>query len=977
MKNLHFRVITMLVSLYFSGTMANPPRENSILFKSECRWNGHLLTNCSFTGKHDVPADTPQAAATVDSSASFLRVLLQSPMRREDWNTKHLDLSNNLILNITLSPLAHFRALEILNLSNSSLRSISLDLPSAKSLWGKHHRSHLRNRLPCLKLLILQRNSLSDIPEGLWKLKSLQSLDLSFNRISQIGLSDFQNCLRLENLYLKSNKIVRIHPEAFKDLKKLQVVDLSDNVLTTILPMMIIALKLPHLEVDLADNPWQCDYSVAAFQNVISESWRKTWNVICSKSVGSEEAYGWTPRSRMSRETHLPDSAPEGLRAGPQEHAGTPWRGHPAGAQATRRPSRLRRGAGSPRDALPASRARDAAQDLALAVCLAVFITFLVAFCLGALARPFVDRLWFQRCGRQRPGVDRADSNQASGGAAGSPGRPGPEPTPPAWTAVELGGEHGGPGAGRDDPMSGDGVAPSALPGPPSAAQEGPAGAGQDGLPSTHVLAQGSYARLALEGSPGAHSAAAGRCTAGPGPDLDGRAAASGSKTPAWPRAARAPPDGPSPSEHPEAMHVGTYLNLGDSQQPRPRGASAPEVLSTCMGATTPGDPGAPSPAPADLLRDAGRHLRVEPGQEQVPSALDSDSDSEEGSLFTLSSLSSDDAGNAEEEAPGDHSRGARESPEEEASGMRKDRVVSLDDAEDAEDNTPHWETLDRCKTPEEPFEKPLISGPDSGTQPSGDPPTRPGSPGSPGPSGEQAPGRGISDYAAARLFEAVEWCYSLRDLEFLAVDAVPQTPPPTAQVPPDPNQSDRRGRDSGVYKYEPHMQEADPGPRGIPLRIAAGENLSPSQQNCDGGNPNSHPMDADANGGVVCPREDCDSTRVISHTQLLQPCGDELALWCERGRGDDAEKSVKSQGPLLQEFPEETSSLGTGEPLGGRDWGKDSEENLWWLEKEDSNFYIQRESWASMLGVDSLYEDQLYYDEDKDAELGNQREFK
>lgn len=156
----------MLISLYFSGTMTNPPRENSILFKSECQWNGHHLTNCSFTGKHDVPADTPQAAATVDSSASFLRVLLQSPMRREDWNIKHLDLSNHLISNITLSPLAHFRALEILNLSNSSLRSISLDLPSAKSLWGKRHRSHLRNRLPSLKLLILRRNSLSDIPEG-------------------------------------------------------------------------------------------------------------------------------------------------------------------------------------------------------------------------------------------------------------------------------------------------------------------------------------------------------------------------------------------------------------------------------------------------------------------------------------------------------------------------------------------------------------------------------------------------------------------------------------------------------------------------------------------------------------------------------------------------------------------------------------------------------------------------------------------
>lgn len=65
-----------------------------------------------------------------------------------------------------------------------------------------------------------------------------------------------------------------------------QVVDLSSNVLTTILPMMVIALERPHLDVDLADNRWQCDYSVAAFQNVISESWRKTWNGICSKSVG-------------------------------------------------------------------------------------------------------------------------------------------------------------------------------------------------------------------------------------------------------------------------------------------------------------------------------------------------------------------------------------------------------------------------------------------------------------------------------------------------------------------------------------------------------------------------------------------------------------------------------------------------------------------------------------------------------------------
>ncbi|VCX41037.1 unnamed protein product, partial [Gulo gulo] len=211
---------------------------------------------------------------------------------------------------------------------------------------------------------------------GLQNLKSLQSLDLSFNGITQIGLSDLQNCPQLENLYLKSNKIFSIHPEAFKDLKKLQVVDLSNNVLTAILPMMVIALELPHLEVDLADNQWHCDYSVAAFQNVISDSWRKVWTGICSESVGDEEAYRWTPQSRSSRETHLPHrptkpvkSLPPGRAERPQaggfERPDTPGtEGAPAGGRPHRRP----RWARSPRDVPAAGRKGDPSQDLTLAV---------------------------------------------------------------------------------------------------------------------------------------------------------------------------------------------------------------------------------------------------------------------------------------------------------------------------------------------------------------------------------------------------------------------------------------------------------------------------------------------------------------------------------------------------------------------------------------------------------------------------------
>lgn len=166
MKNLHFRAITMLIGLYFTGTMTNPSRKSSISFNSECQRKGYILTNCSFTGVHDTPVDRPQTAATVDTSAHFFRALLQSPMKKGDCNIKHLDLSNNLFSKITLSPLAHFHALEILNLSNSSLCSVWLDLPSPKSPRQKRRRRSLRRGLAFLQLLILRRNKLRDIPKG-------------------------------------------------------------------------------------------------------------------------------------------------------------------------------------------------------------------------------------------------------------------------------------------------------------------------------------------------------------------------------------------------------------------------------------------------------------------------------------------------------------------------------------------------------------------------------------------------------------------------------------------------------------------------------------------------------------------------------------------------------------------------------------------------------------------------------------------
>ncbi|KAM6220889.1 leucine-rich repeat-containing protein 66 [Rhynchocyon petersi] len=409
MQSLYVRVIATVMGLSFTGTMANTPETSNIFFNSECQGDVYLLINFTRNLGH---VDVSQISITEDVSFSFFRPFLWSNMESEVWDSKHLDLSNNLIPKIALHVLAYLRSLEGLNLSNNAIRFISLDPQSHRSSCPKYRRS--RDYLPLLKVLILQRNKLWAIPKGLWKLKSLKSLDLSFNEISQIHFTDFHNCRELENLYLQSNRIFSIHPEAFKNLKKLQTVDLSSNALTTILPMMTIALALPHMDVDLADNQWQCDSSIAFFQNFLSESWRETWSEICNKSIRNEEASQWIPKSKISKATHFSDSHLNHGKKLPTSHTERPQEGVSkslsiAGEKQRRMPRWVR----DARDDQTLGRQKEGpSQDLTLAVCLSVFITFFVAFCLGALARPFIDRLWRQRCQNKSSGPKIAHPNE-------------------------------------------------------------------------------------------------------------------------------------------------------------------------------------------------------------------------------------------------------------------------------------------------------------------------------------------------------------------------------------------------------------------------------------------------------------------------------------------------------------------------------------------------------------------------------------
>ncbi|XP_026160999.1 uncharacterized protein lrrc66 isoform X2 [Mastacembelus armatus] len=403
-----------------------------------CTCQRATVLNCSSSNLFLVPQPIQDSVTELDLSNNLLNsVTLHLPHH----NLRGVWLGSNTITHLSLCIGR--------NLGRPSVRDGRLHRSRPWSRRG------CVSWAPTLQMLSVERNQLQQLPEGLEGSESLEVLQLSFNRISSLRPQDLSHLRQLKELDLRHNLITSLHPQMFQDLAQLRVLDLSFNKLTSIHPLMYHSLHNIGTDVRLGGNRWQCDCSIRSLRRRMaydSSRGLQTWSVLCaSPSILSgkdllqlEEddlnCFSTENKPELHRDVTVysgsdillscstQDSTwwmPSGQGSMSQSHAGlliSDVKERDTGLYvcvseerevvsvfnlqiskiggARRNPRSLPR---THRQIIPQDfpnrisqeRNQPAAQsDLTLAVCLSVFITFMIAFILGVLARPCIDVLW-------------------------------------------------------------------------------------------------------------------------------------------------------------------------------------------------------------------------------------------------------------------------------------------------------------------------------------------------------------------------------------------------------------------------------------------------------------------------------------------------------------------------------------------------------------------------------------------------------
>lgn len=168
---------------------------------------------------------------------------------------KALSLKSNNLTTLYNKSFHGLSNLEILDLSENILKNI---YPGTFTI------------LNSLKTLYLSHNVIDNLKEKMFAIPTLQTLDVSFNRITQIGSNVFENATNLITLNLSNNNIPAIEEHVFASLVSLQTLDLSYNQIKTVDPSALSTLKSlkwlslswNELEMELQDLKIEADLHV-------------------------------------------------------------------------------------------------------------------------------------------------------------------------------------------------------------------------------------------------------------------------------------------------------------------------------------------------------------------------------------------------------------------------------------------------------------------------------------------------------------------------------------------------------------------------------------------------------------------------------------------------------------------------------------------------------------------------------------------
>ncbi|XP_036438494.1 uncharacterized protein LOC118816092 [Colossoma macropomum] len=439
-------LVVLLLQLWGAHTL--PPTPACL---TPCLCQSTPLLNCSSSGLSEAPSQIPVTATALDLSHNALQSLVPLGSGR-----------------------ARLRGLQHLWVGDNALETLSLCLgkgvKGTKTLTGRRERCV--TWAPDLQLLSAERNQLKRIPGGLGSIKSLQVLQLSHNRISELGPADLVGCTDLKEVHLQHNLINTVHPQAFKDLPSLQVLDLSYNLLTIIPLPAYLSLRNLNTFVAISGNRWRCDCNLKTIRRWLSfdnELGNPGWKVVCfspphyagndllhleesdltcplpvystpglAKEVTVDEgtelllscatqdfmqSRWWTPHGQVSENQQVllisnvteQDAGLYVCVSGFQEEHVSIFNLH---VHKRFHDTRLRREAQNILDDLTREGSLNVQrnvravpqQDFVLAVCLSVFITFIVAFVVGVLVRPLLDKL----CKKIRSKRDTASSSTNS-----------------------------------------------------------------------------------------------------------------------------------------------------------------------------------------------------------------------------------------------------------------------------------------------------------------------------------------------------------------------------------------------------------------------------------------------------------------------------------------------------------------------------------------------------------------------------------